>query len=139
MLSVPQKRLSAKGFQGHIKMLNNDKIKQQQVQLETQTIIRIIFKEDVPGSTPWCCMWNLWWKSDTGMWFFSVYFCFQGLVLFHQCSVLINLLKPTGHVMHQKFNIQQLYALPTLYLCVLYLSEKKQRLVPHISLTDWLL
>ena len=32
----------------------------------------------------------------------------------------INLLKPTGHVMHQQFNIQQLYALPTLYLCVLY-------------------
>jgi len=27
-------------------------------------------------------------------------------------------------------NIQQLYALPTLYLCVLYLSENKQRLVP---------
>ena len=27
----------------------------------------------------------------------------------------INLLKPTGHVMHQQFNIQQLYALPTLY------------------------
>jgi hypothetical protein len=25
--------------------------------------------------------------------------------------------------MHQQFNIQQLYALPTLYLCVLYLSE----------------
>ena len=24
--------------------------------------------------------------------------------------------------MHQQFNIQQLYALPTLYLCVLYLS-----------------
>ena len=41
-----------------------------------------------------------------------------------------NLLKPTGHVMHHKFNIQQLYALPTLYLCVLYLSENKQRLVP---------
>ena len=36
----------------------------------------------------------------------------------------INLLKPTGHVMHQQFNIQQLY------LCVLYLSENKQRLVP---------
>jgi len=33
---------------------------------------------------------------------------------------LVNLLKPTGHVMHQQFNIQQLYALPTLYLCVLY-------------------
>ena len=42
----------------------------------------------------------------------------------------VNLLKPTGHVMYQQFNIQQLYALPTLYLCVLYLSENKQRLVP---------
>jgi hypothetical protein len=42
----------------------------------------------------------------------------------------INLLKPTGHVMHHQFNIEQLYALPTLYLCVLYLSENKQRLVP---------
>ena len=41
-----------------------------------------------------------------------------------------NLLKPTGHVMHQQFNIQQLYALPTLYLCVLYLSENKQRIAP---------
>ena len=41
-----------------------------------------------------------------------------------------NLLNPTGHVMHQQFNIQQSYALPTLYLCVLYLSENKQRLVP---------
>jgi len=45
-------------------------------------------------------------------------------------SELINLLKPTGYAMHQQFNIQQLYALPTLYLCVLYLSENKQRLVP---------
>ena len=34
------------------------------------------------------------------------------------------------YVMHHQFNIQQLYALPTLYLCVLYLSENKQRLVP---------
>ena len=42
----------------------------------------------------------------------------------------VNLLKPTGHVIHQHFNIQQLYVLPTLYLCVLYLSENKQRLVP---------
>ena len=32
--------------------------------------------------------------------------------------IFIYLLKPTGHVMHQQFNIQQLYALPTLYLCV---------------------
>jgi len=43
---------------------------------------------------------------------------------------LINHLKPTGQVMHHQFNIQQLYVLPTLYLCVLYLSENKQRLVP---------
>ena len=45
----------------------------------------------------------------------------------------INLLKPTGHVMYRQFNIQQLYALPILYLCVLYLSENKQRLVPLTS------
>ena len=44
--------------------------------------------------------------------------------------VMFNISKPTGHVMHHQFNIQQLYALPTLYLCVLYLSENKQRLVP---------
>jgi len=31
-------------------------------------------------------------------------------------------LNPTGHVMHHQFNIQQLYVLPTMYLCVLYLS-----------------
>ena len=43
---------------------------------------------------------------------------------------MVNLLKPTGHVMHQQFNIQQLYVLPTLYLYVLYSSENKQRLVP---------
>ena len=42
----------------------------------------------------------------------------------------INLLKPTGYVMHQQFNIQQLYVLPTPYLFVSYLSENKQRLVP---------
>jgi hypothetical protein len=42
----------------------------------------------------------------------------------------INLLMPTGYVTHQQFNIQQLYALPILYLCVLYLSENRQWLVP---------
>ena len=44
-------------------------------------------------------------------------------------TCLLNLLMP-GHVMHQQFNIQELYALPTLYLSVLYLSQNKQRLVP---------
>jgi len=39
----------------------------------------------------------------------------------------LNLLKPTCYVMHHhQFNIQQLYALHILYLCVLYLSEIKQ-------------
>jgi len=46
---------------------------------------------------------------------------------------VFNFLKPTGYVMHQQFNIQQLYALATLYLCVLCLSENKQRLVPLTS------
>jgi len=39
--------------------------------------------------------------------------------------------------MYSQFNIQQFYILPTLYLCVLYLSENKQRLVPIYSI-NWL-
>jgi len=50
--------------------------------------------------------------------------------ILHITRIRVNLLKPTGYVMHQQFNIQQLYVLPTLYLYVLYLSENKQRLVP---------
>ena len=38
-------------------------------------------------------------------------------------NISIKLLKPTGYVMHQYFNIQQLYAQPTLYLFVLYFSQ----------------
>ena len=57
---------------------------------------------------------------------------FMNCVTLKEGSRQINLLKPIGYVMHQQFNIQQLYALPTLYLCVLYLSENKQRLVPLI-------
>jgi hypothetical protein len=53
--------------------------------------------------------------------------------LFDVLCLTFNLLKPTGHVMHQEFNIQQLYALLILYLCVLYLSENKQRLVPYTT------
>ena len=36
---------------------------------------------------------------------------------------ILNLLKPTGHVMHQQFNIQQLYVLPThcVYVFCIYL------------------
>ena len=43
---------------------------------------------------------------------------------------VFNPLMPTGYVMYQQFNIQQLHVLPTLYLCVFYLSDNKQRLVP---------
>ena len=52
--------------------------------------------------------------------------------LYKSVSVF-NLLKSTAYVMHQKFNIQQFYTLPTLYLCVLFWSENKEQLVPHIS------
>ena len=47
------------------------------------------------------------------------------------------LLKPTGYVMHQQFNIQQLYVLPTLNLCVLYLSEKQTATCATYSI-NWL-
>ena len=44
----------------------------------------------------------------------------------------INLLKPTGHVMHRQFNIQQLYILPTLYLCVfLFIWEQTATCVTY--------
>jgi hypothetical protein len=55
--------------------------------------------------------------------------CYTSDIQFVVIEARINFLKPTAYVMHQQFNIQQLYALPTLYLCVLYLSENKQRLV----------
>jgi hypothetical protein len=55
----------------------------------------------------------------------------DGLWIFN--SSIIILLNPTGHLMHRQFNIQQLYALPALYLCVLYLSQDKQRLVPFTA------
>ena len=36
-----------------------------------------------------------------------------------------NHLKPTGHVMHQLFNIQQLYALPhTVFMCFVFIWEQ---------------
>jgi hypothetical protein len=49
----------------------------------------------------------------------------QAHIMSYEC--LINLLVTWCT---NKFNIQQLYALPTLYLCVLYLCENKQRVVP---------
>ena len=40
-------------------------------------------------------------------------------------------------MMHQQFNVQQLYALPTLYLYVLYLSENKTATCATYSI-NWL-
>ena len=57
--------------------------------------------------------------------------CFNVLAVYKtEAALNVNRLQLAGHVMHQQFNIQQLYVLPTLYLCVLYLSENKQQLVP---------
>jgi len=37
----------------------------------------------------------------------------------------VNLLKPTDYVMHQQFNIQQLYALPhTVFMCFVSIWEQ---------------
>jgi hypothetical protein len=52
---------------------------------------------------------------------------YQHRIFFSKEITSVKLMKPTGYVMYQQFNIQQL---PTLYLYVLYLSENKQRLVP---------
>ena len=68
--------------------------------------------------------------------FFLLYFMYTLFLCHLYIRILqtsLNLLKPNGHVMHHQFNIQQLYALPTLYLCVLYLSENKKRLVPFTA------
>ena len=51
----------------------------------------------------------------------------------------LKLLNRTGHYMYQQLNIQQLYALPTPYLCVLYLSEGKTANSDYIIITDWFL
>ena len=72
-------------------------------------------------------------KYFSNFFFFRFFTDFPILYLFFLPLLMMddfNLLKPTGYMMHQQFNIQQLYVLPTLYLCVLYLSEDKQRLVP---------
>ena len=63
----------------------------------------------------------------------AAYVFFLDLRSLPSLCLTFSLLKPTGHYMYHQFNIQQLYALPTLYLCVLYLSENKQRLVPLTS------
>ena len=40
-------------------------------------------------------------------------------------GIIIKLLKTTGHVMHQQFNIQQLYVLPhTVFMCFVFIWEQ---------------
>jgi hypothetical protein len=46
----------------------------------------------------------------------------------------INILKPYSYLLHSRFNIQEKYFLPTLYLCVLFLSRYKQQCLPYIKL-----
>jgi len=56
--------------------------------------------------------------------------------LFVYCA-LFNLLKPTCYVMHQQFNIQQLYALPTLYLCFVFiLCLSQEKWLQHVQRMD---
>jgi hypothetical protein len=54
----------------------------------------------------------------------------------HIATVCLNLLKPTGYVMHQQFNIQQLYSLPTLYLCFVFIWEQTATCATYIR--NWL-
>ena len=60
-------------------------------------------------------MWE--WKVE----FTEIYF--NDLSSKNQFFSIINLLKPTGHVMRQQFNIQQLYVLPPhcIYVFCIYL------------------
>ena len=38
------------------------------------------------------------------------------------CDVLFNLLKPTGHVMHQQFNMQQIVrSAHTVFMCFVFI------------------
>ena len=73
-------------------------------------------------------------KNDAWNYYFLLW-CNKKQVLFFVeliplWYIALTRLNPTGHVIHRQFNIQQLYVLPTQYLCVLYLSENKERLVP---------
>jgi hypothetical protein len=44
----------------------------------------------------------------------------------------INLLKPTGYVMHHQFNIQQLYTLPTVYLFIFCIYLRTNNYLCHL-------
>ena len=53
---------------------------------------------------------------------------------------MINLLKPTGYVMHQQVQHSTIArSAHTRYKYVMYLSQNKQRLLPYTTKTDWFL
>jgi hypothetical protein len=56
-------------------------------------------------------------------WNYNSYFL-KLLIVQFGFNHITNLLKPTGYVMHHQFNIQQLYALSTLYLCFVFIWER---------------
>ena len=53
-----------------------------------------------------------------------------------QMTNVINLLKPTGYVMHQLLKIQKLYVLPTRYLCFTFIYEQTATCATYII--NWL-
>ena len=53
---------------------------------------------------------------------------------------LLNPLKLSGYIMyHHVQHTKILRSAHTVYLCVLYGSQNKQRLFPYTALTDWFL
>jgi len=56
--------------------------------------------------------------------------CFTHLILLAYVTFALTLQSLPVTWCTNRFNIQELYFLSTLYLCVLYLSQNKQRLVP---------
>jgi len=52
---------------------------------------------------------------------------------------ILNRSKPSVHYMYRQLNIQNSTSAHTVYLCVLYGSENKERLFPNTAITDWFL
>ena len=52
----------------------------------------------------------------------------------------INHLKPSGYYMYHQVEYSKIiHCIHTVYLCVFYGSQNKQRLFPYTALTDWFL
>jgi hypothetical protein len=51
-------------------------------------------------------------------------------------QIVFNLLKPSSNLTYDK-KYKKFYMVPTLHLCVLYESQKKQQLLPYTPFTDW--